>query len=163
MFPLGNDPGFTLRGRVLKTIQKGSRSPNLAFIACAERLGRLLLRLPHSITLDHSLIAKHLAFTATLGSPYPSESDYFTARKEKPAAPVSPKLPKTPKPSKRKARFVPLELFTEEASKTKSRKKSASLTLSEEPTTPALAASSPADTPSFSEQLTECLTVRAVH
>ncbi|KAG9047260.1 hypothetical protein FS837_002663 [Tulasnella sp. UAMH 9824] len=153
-----NDPGFTLRGRVLKTIQKGSRSPNPVFTACAERLGRFFLRLPRSITLDHSIIAKHLAFTARLGSPDPSESEYFIAKKEKPVVPVSPTAPKTPKSSKRKTRFVPLDVFTEEASKTKSRRKSAALTFSEEPTTPTLAASSPADAPSFSEQLTDCLT-----
>ncbi|KIO30541.1 hypothetical protein M407DRAFT_20429 [Tulasnella calospora MUT 4182] len=153
-----NDPAFTLRGRVLKALQKGSRSPNPAFIACAERLGRFFLRLPQSITLDHSVMARHLAFSAILGSPESLESEYFIAKKEKPVVQVSPKPSKALKSSKRKTRFVPLDLFTEEPPKTKNRRKSKALALPEELPSPSAAANSLAAAPSFSEQLTDCLT-----
>lgn len=159
----GSDLAFTLRGRVLQAVQKTSRLPNPIFTTCAERLGAFFLRLPRSLTLDHDVITKHLSFLASLASPNSSESEYFIAKKVKPVVPTPPKPPKPSKSGKRKTRFVPLDMVTEGAPKTKSgRKGTAQVSDGQPPSpTPIPGGSDPAS--NLSEQLRECLQVSVIH
>lgn len=156
----GSDPAFTVRGRVLKAVQKTSRSVNPIFIACVERLGTFFFRLPRSIGLDHGVITKHLAFSARLASPNPSETEYFIAQKEKPVVPTSPKPPKPSKSGKRKTRFVPLDLDTG-SPKTKNGRKAGAQALQEQPPSPTTVTKCPDPASTLFEQLRECLEVRA--
>lgn len=163
MLLVGCDSAFTFRRRVMKAVQKPSHSHNPVFTACAERLGLFFFQLPRSTTLDHSVIAKHLAFSARVASQDTLESNYFVAKKEKPIVSVLPKPSNPSKPSKRKTRFVPLDLFKEDPPQTKNRRKSAAQSLPQQPPSPTVITKAPAPALSLSEQLRDCLAVRVIH
>ncbi|KAG8960167.1 hypothetical protein FRC05_007045 [Tulasnella sp. 425] len=99
-----NDAAFTVRTRVLKTVQKCSQYPNPIFITCVERIGAFLISLPPSIGLDQNIMAKHHAFSATLASTNTAESECFIVKKEKPVEQESTKPTRTAQPGKRHKR-----------------------------------------------------------
>ncbi|KAG8937463.1 hypothetical protein FRC00_005249 [Tulasnella sp. 408] len=152
-----NDPAFTFRGRVLKTVQSISQPPDPAFSTCAERLGIFFFHLPRSITLDCSVITRHLSFSVRLASPDPLESEYLVIKRAKPVDPVLPKPARPVKVSKRKVRYVPLDLFTEDTPPVKNRSEAASQDEVEKPASSPVAGDFPAAAPSFIEQLKDCL------
>ncbi|KIO30552.1 hypothetical protein M407DRAFT_20440 [Tulasnella calospora MUT 4182] len=125
---------FTVRTRILKTIQKSSQYPNPIFITCAERIGVFLISLPPWITLDQDIMTKHHA--AYLSSTNVTEPEYFTVKKEKPGEQDLAKPSNAPQPGKRHKRASSISLTIQDPGRYHIKNRRASIGVVKQPPSP---------------------------
>ncbi|KAG8916692.1 hypothetical protein FRC01_002916 [Tulasnella sp. 417] len=143
--------GFDFRRRVMKALLKSSASPDPIYQVCADRMGRFLVGLPPSITVDRHVMEQHNSFTEALtvvNSPEPK-----SPVQEKTQSVVDSQL----KSTKRKQKFIPLSITIGPPVPKKDKSVSISPTRDRrQPTSPTVALNGP-KSQNFPELLRTCL------
>ncbi|KAG8918288.1 hypothetical protein FRC01_001945 [Tulasnella sp. 417] len=155
---LRNDEAFTFRSRILKVVEKSSRSPHPTLVTCAERVGAFLISLPPWIALDTSVMQEHNALSARVLSSKKPDVEYFIQKKEVPAM-ASPPKSKEAQPKSKKKRFVPLSLDSQNRPQENANKSPTSPVLRKHPTSPNDATAPSSAIENFSKRLRVCFEV----
>ncbi|KAG8921019.1 hypothetical protein FRC01_000480 [Tulasnella sp. 417] len=152
-----DDGAFTFRTRILRALEKSSHHPHPVFVTCAERVGAFLIGLPPWIALDSSVLQEYNAFSASSTSPNPEAGD-FIKKKEVPVKASTPKLKMPTKPKKKK-RFVPLSLVTQDPPKEEPDNSAQPTATQRIPSSSGDVQPHSSTSESFSKQLSTCLEV----
>ncbi|KIO30554.1 hypothetical protein M407DRAFT_20442 [Tulasnella calospora MUT 4182] len=156
---LRNDEAFTFRSRILKVVEKSSRSPHPTFVTCAERVGAYLISLPPWIALDSSVMQEYNALSARILSSKKPDGEDFIQKKEAPTMTSPPKPKKVAQPKSKKKRFVPLSLVSQDGPQEDTDKPLTSPVARKQPTSPDDTITRPSPIENFSKQLRTCLGV----
>ncbi|KAG8913135.1 hypothetical protein FRC00_002969, partial [Tulasnella sp. 408] len=154
---LRNDEAFTFRSRILKVVEKSSRSPHPTLVTCAERLGAFLISLPPWIALDSIVMQEYNALSARPVSSKKADGDEFIQKKEAPTMTSPTKSKRMAQPKSKKKRFVPLSLVSQDGPQQDPDKRPTSPVSKKQPTSPNDSIVRSSTLENFPKQLRDCL------